>query len=135
MYRSGQKVNLGTQHERDLYSSIYFLFLQDNFSAFHRLRSDELWHWHDGDAIVINEILPGGNLITTRLGRDTGVFQYRIVAGHWFCGHCEGEAGYALMGCTVHPGFVFEDFELADRATLLKKFPQHSSLIHAFTRG
>lgn len=135
MYRSSIKTGLPGEDERDLYSSIYFLFIRDNFSAFHRLRSDELWHWHDGDSIVVTELLPDGKLRTTLLGRETGIFQYRLEAGVWFAGHCEGPAGFALMGCTVHPGFTFADFELAKRAHLLKKFPQHSDIIRSYTRG
>jgi predicted cupin superfamily sugar epimerase len=56
------------------------------------------------------------------------------VAGAYFAAHVETAGGYALVGCDVAPGFVFDDFELAKRGTLAERFPDHAELVERFTR-
>ena len=62
-------------------------------------------------------------------------FQYVVPANHWFAAAVPGEGNYALVGCTVAPGFDFADFELAKGDELGKKFPKHKGLIGKMTRG
>jgi predicted cupin superfamily sugar epimerase len=57
-----------------------------------------------------------------------------VPAGAWFASHCVGGPGYALVGCTVSPGFDFADFELAEFEMLSDRFPAHRELISRFTR-
>lgn len=121
---------------RNAYTSIYFLLKQGQFSAFHRIASDEGWHFYEGNSLTVYEIEENGNLITHRLGRDFEqgeTFQTTIKAGSWFASRVEGD-GYALVGCTVAPGFDFADFELADYETLAGLYTQHKELIGELTR-
>ncbi len=123
--------------ERNAYTAIYFLLKSGDFSAFHRIASDEGWHFYAGTSLTVYEIEKNGSLITHKLGRDIEkgeTFQTTIKAGSWFGSRCEDENGYALVGCTVAPGFDFEDFELAEYKTLSKKYPQHEGLIKEMTR-
>jgi len=122
--------------DRNASTSIYFLLAHGEFSAFHRIASDECWHFYSGDRLHIYEILPSGELITHRLGSDIEngeSFQTMVRAGSWFASVPAGSE-YALVGCTVTPGFDFADFELADREGLSRQYPQHASLISALTR-
>ncbi len=118
---------------RSACTSIYFLLTAEAFSAFHRIASDETWHFYRGDAVMIDVIAEDGGYVRHALGiRDT--FQATVPGGAYFSSHVEGELGYALVGCDVAPGFDFADFELCERAGLRAKFPQHAVLIERYTR-
>jgi predicted cupin superfamily sugar epimerase len=122
---------------RAVSTAIYFLLEGDNFSAFHRLRSDELWHFYYGDALAVHVIGTDGNYSRIEMGRDADageVFQSVVKAGCWFASEVRGQRGYALAGCTVAPGFEFEDFEMAERDKLLRSYPQHREIIQRLTR-
>lgn len=122
--------------ETPSYSSILFMLVKNNFSAFHRLEADEQWNWYAGDDIIIHEIDTKGKYTKTVLsGKPESLkLQYIVKPGHWFASECSGESGFALCGCTVIPAFTFEKFELAERNKLLSLYPQHASLITSLTR-
>ncbi|MBI2355147.1 MAG: cupin domain-containing protein [Deltaproteobacteria bacterium] len=121
--------------ERSLSTAIYFLLEAGEFSAFHRIKSDEMWHAYTGDALTVHVIDPDGEYRALRLGGvpERGeCFQGVVPAGCWFAAETEGE--YSLVGCTVSPGFAFEDFEMAARGALVSLYPRHRELITRFTR-
>lgn len=120
--------------ETNSFSSILFLLVNGNFSAFHQIKSDEQWNWYYGDAIVIHEIDMNGNYYQTVLSEEKVNFQYVVKGGNWFASECIGEHGFALCGCTVIPAFRFEDFILGERDKLIEQFPQHTELIKRMTR-
>lgn len=122
---------------RQFATSIYYLLGPGDFSALHRIRQDEIWHFYDGSRLVVQVIHPNGSTEELLLGRDLarGERPMAVVpAGSWFGARVADGDGYALMGCTVAPGFDFEDFELPTRAELIELFPQHGELITTFTR-
>lgn len=142
VYRSGlvlprQALPLFFQGDRSASTSIYFLLGEGEFSAFHRIASDELWHFYYGDPLHIYEIGHNGRLVIHRLGSDPEkgeTFQAVVKAGSWFASAPAPGSEYGLAGCTVAPGFDFADFELADRETLAGQYPEHAELIRALTR-
>jgi len=118
-------------------TAIYFLLPGDHVSAFHRIKSDEIWHFYAGTALTLTLIHPDGRLETQRLGPDPDrgqSFQALVPAGCWYGAIVDDPESYALVGGTVAPGFDFADFELADRAALLAQFPQHREIIVRLTR-
>lgn len=122
--------------DKNASTGIYFLLEHGQFSAFHKIASDEMWHFYDGDTLTIYEIESSGALITHKLGRNLEVgetFQCVIKAGNWFGSRCEIVNGFSLVGCTVAPGFDFADFELANKNNLIKDFPHLSNLIEEMT--
>jgi predicted cupin superfamily sugar epimerase len=122
------------QGDRNVSTSIYFLLSQGQFSAFHRIASDELWHFYFGDPLLIHEIGHNGLLTTHRLGSDPekgDSFQAVVKAGSWFASVPAPGSEYALVGCTVAPGFDFADFELAAGQTLARQYPEHAEVIMA----
>lgn len=124
--------------DRSVSTSIYFLLEFGELSALHRIASDELWHYYDGDCLTIWEITKGGELKKHLLGKhlETGAQpQLWIPAGSWFGSSIEdgAEYGFTLCGCTVAPGFDFADFELAVREDLLDTFPRHEETIRKLT--
>ncbi|MFT6996410.1 MAG: putative cupin superfamily sugar epimerase [Cryomorphaceae bacterium] len=126
---------LGIKVERNLSTAIYFLLTKGSFSAFHRIKQDELWHHYLGDPIAVHTISPEGEYAKLLLGKDLakGEFpQHMVKGGTWFASESLGE--YSLAGCTVAPGFDFADFELPPRKLLLDRFPQHSEIILRLTR-
>lgn len=123
--------------ERQVCTSIYFLIEKQNFSAFHRIKSDETWHFYDGQALEVIELAEDGSLKKTAIGRDLPAgeqLQYTVKAQTWFASRVKAGGDYSLVGCTVSPGFDFEDFEMAKRSSLLEKYPQHKNEIIALTR-
>jgi uncharacterized protein len=119
-------------------TAIYFLLEHDNFSAFHRLRSDELWHFYVGSPLAVHVIGPDGDYSELVLGGNPEAgeaFQGMVKAGCWFASCLRDRQPFALAGCTVAPGFDFEDFELGERSNLISRYPQHRTLIERFTRS
>ncbi len=122
--------------DRCFATSIYFLLRSSDFSAFHRIRSDEIWHFYEGSALQLYVIESDGNLHTFTLGRNImrgEVFQAVVPAGCWFGAKVTAPDSFALVGCSVAPGFDFADFELAQRERLMASYPQHQRLIEALT--
>ena len=127
----------GSGGERAASTAIYYLLEGAQFSAFHRIRSDEAWHFYAGSSLILHELHESGTLVETRLGGDPEFgesFQAVVPAGRWFAATVANPRGFALVGCTVAPGFDFRDFELASRDELIARFPQHADVIRRLTR-
>jgi uncharacterized protein len=123
------------QGDRSASTAIYFLLDRRDFSAFHRIASDEVWHFYCGSSLVVYVIDPDGDYSELHLGDGSDeVFQAVVKAGCWFASRVKDAAGFALVGCTVAPGFDFADFELAVRPELVAAYPQHRKLIEELTR-
>jgi len=123
--------------DRSYSTAIYFLLQQGDFSAFHRIKSDECWHFYEGDTLLIHIIDEEGNYSCTKLGRkihEGEVFQFIVPANCWFASEPAKETAFTLVGCTVAPGFDFADFEMADARTLINNYPQHHSIIERLCR-
>jgi predicted cupin superfamily sugar epimerase len=121
---------------RNLCTAIYFLLPEGKFSAFHRIKSDEIWHHYDGGILHIAVIYPDGKLEVLKLGKDFHQAcrpQHIVPAGAWFASYPERGSGFVLCGCTVAPGFDFDDFEMAGREQLITSYPQHKALISLLT--
>jgi predicted cupin superfamily sugar epimerase len=123
---------------RAVSTAIYFLLQGKEFSAFHRLRSDETWHFYAGGPLAVFVIDENGTRTDLLLGADPTRgqrFQATVQSGCWFASQLMEEDSFALVGCTVAPGFDFADFKLARRADLTREYPQHRELIQSLTRA
>lgn len=128
---------IGINSSRPLFTLIYFLLDHDHFSALHRLKSDEVWHFYIGSSLTLYILSPTGSLEKKFLGPDIDrnqSFQQIVKAGNWFGADIDDKSSYSLVGCSVSPGFDFEDFEMGEREKLLKEFSQHKNLIDRLTR-
>jgi uncharacterized protein len=124
--------------DRSASTAIYFLLAGEDFSALHRIAADEGWHFYAGNGLTVCVIAADGDYSELHLGQDPEAgesLQGVVKGGCWFGARLTQRSGFALVGCTVSPGFEFEDFELAKRAELTRIYPQHSTLIAALTRG
>ena len=122
---------------RTFSTAIYFLLEKGNFSAFHRIKSDECWHFYAGDPLVIYVIDHNEELKIISLGNDLEkgqAFQYVVPANCWFASRPAPGSEYCFVGCTVAPGFEFEDFELANAAELSAIYPEHKKIIEQLCR-
>ena len=123
--------------DRAFGTAIYFLLQGQDFSALHRIKQDEVWHFYDGSAVTIHVIDPEGNYSTIKVGRDLRageVPQAVVKAGCLFGATVDDTASYALVGCTVAPGFDFADFEMPGREELCRLYPRHRQVIERLTR-
>ena len=123
--------------DRVFSTAIYFLLEQGNFSAFHRIKSDECWHFYSGDPLEVFILQPGGQPDIIVLGNDISkgqLFQYVVPANCWFASRPAAGSQYCFTGCTVAPGFDFADFELAHADALVKEFPGQAELIRSLCR-
>jgi len=119
-------------------TSIYFLLKSEDFSAFHKINQDEVWHFHEGSPIRIHQISPKGEYSSILLGNDIvngQLFQHVVPANYWFGATVENKESYTLVGCTVAPGFEFDDFVLAQREELTQLFPKHSEIVTKLTNA
>jgi len=116
MFREGPPYSTG----------IYYLLPQGEKSHFHRLESDEMWHFYRGESLTLLEITLNGQLKKTRIGPDLFAgepLQYVISAGHWFAAYPNGR--YSLVGCTIAPGFELEGLEFGKKADHLREYPHY----------
>jgi uncharacterized protein len=123
--------------DRPISTAIYFLLEEGNFSAFHKIKSDECWHFYLGNPLEIFIILPDGSLQTILLGNNFNEgqhFQFIVPANCWFASRPAPGSAFSFVGCTVSPGFDFDDFELAKEIELTNQYPQHQLLIQHFCR-
>lgn len=135
-YRSDELISTNSE-SRNCSTAIYFLIEEGNFSALHRIKSDEIWHFYEGDALEVIEIDLQGKLIITQVGRDIKngqTYQYTVKAGHWFGSRVLSGGQFSFVGCTVSPGFDFKDFVMAQRVELTNQYPQHAKIIAELTR-
>lgn len=122
---------------RHISTAIFYLLENGNFSALHKIKSDEIWYFYMGDPLRIHIIYPSGALSTIILGNDFEKgqhFQFAVPARCWFASKPAPASEFSLVGCTVAPGFDFADFELADVATLKGIYPMHKEIIDRLCR-
>lgn len=124
--------------DRSYCTSIYFLLTSENFSGFHRIKQDEIWNFYEGSPLLVHVIDKEGIYTCHEIGMDTSKELYPqlvVPAGAWFASSVKNKNDYSFVGCTVAPGFDFEDFELAERTQLIEEYPQHSAIITKLTRA
>ena len=122
--------------QRACSSHIYFLLVGADFDKLHRVRCDEGFSYYAGNtAVLVHCINSNGSLTTKTLDPKTFSYYANVSKGTWFGVELADKKAdsYALVGLTVAPAFEFAEFELADRQTLAKQFPQHIDLINKFT--
>lgn len=142
-YRAGESLPASAlppryQGSRSASTAIYYLLTPDTYSALHRLQSDEVFHFYLGDPIRMLQLDPDGTGRTIVLGQDVvHGQQVQVVAprGVWQGSRLEPSGAFALLGCTVAPGFDYIDYEAGDRQTLLRQYPTFTDMIRQLTPG
>lgn len=133
-HRSDLSVTRPDGIRRQASTAIYYLLETGDFSAWHRIASDELWHFYAGHPLDIH-VLQGSQCQTWRLGNPLETpgasFQHLVPAGAWFAAEpaaglpTDTQPAYSLVGCTVAPGFEFSEFELANANDLTQAGAAH----------
>jgi predicted cupin superfamily sugar epimerase len=141
-YRAVEKLSASVLPQRyagtrNISTAILYLLTPETFSAIHRLKSDEVFHFYLGDPVTMLLLDPKGNSQIVTLGQDIlndQKLQQMIPTGTWQGCCLKNDGKFALMGTTVTPGFEFDDYEQAEKKELLKKYPQQKELILRLTR-
>jgi len=133
-YRAPLQVSApGFTNPRPASTAIYYLLESGNFSALHRLRQDEVWHFYAGSSLTIHMITDDNTYLPVTLKAD-GKHQFTVKSGTLFGATVDDSGSFALVGCTVAPGFDYSDLEIPTRDELLAKYPEHHNLILRLTR-
>ena len=134
---SEENLNSDFSGDRNYCTSIYFLLTSENFSAFHKIKQDEIWHFYEGSPLYVHVIDENGKYHRYELGSDYEKGQVRqlvVPANLWFGSSVKEKNAHSFVGCTVAPGFDFEDFEMAKRDDLIHEFPHLEKEINQLTR-
>lgn len=125
-----------TEDGKPMGTAIYYLLTPDSFSRLHKLPSDEVYHFYQGDGVELTILSPDGSGQTVLLGNDLSkgmIPQFCVPANCWQ-GSCLAPNGaWALLGTTMSPGFVDEDFIAGERESLLTAYPDFRSKIIKLT--
>lgn len=140
LYRSDESLAQNALPERyvgnrNFCTSIYFLLKSHQFSAFHKILSDETWHFYTGSSLTLMMIDEAGlykeHIIGNQLQHHQ-TLQYTVKRNTWFAAKVNESDSFTLLGCTVAPGFDFHDFQLASKSLMLQQFPQHIAVIEKY---
>lgn len=137
-YRSDKTIDLRDYNgARYACTAIYYLLTGNQFSSFHIMKSDEIWHFYLGSSITLHILDSKGRLNEKILGpnfNDGERFQVVVKSGCWFAASVNEKKSYSLVGCTVSPGFDYRDWKMGDRKLLTKMYPQHKWIIEKYTK-
>lgn len=141
IYRANDRVKVSSSGEKSAQyknasTSIYYLLEKNEFSAFHRIKSDEIWHFHVGNSAIEIRWIEKGKLVVKLLGNrpeKNESLQIVVPKNCWFSACLSNKNGFALAGCTVAPGFDFTDFEMADYS-LIHQFPELTDVLKPFIK-
>ena len=128
----------GYSGERPLSTAIYYMLTPDTFSAIHRLKGDEVYHFYLGDPAEMLILKPNGTGETVLMGQDivSGMrLQHLVPGGVWQGSRLRPGGKFALLGTTMAPGFDPADFQLGARDELSARYPAYPELIAVLTRG
>jgi len=121
----------GFDGERNISTAIYFLLQNDEKSHLHRIKSDELWFFHEGETLEV--IVLFDNILNTHLlGRNLDQdeqYQLAVPSGAWFGSRIKNKSSFSLVSCTVAPGFDFRDFELAEYKKISREYPAYDVML------
>lgn len=136
VFRSLQQVSrAGSDTLKQACTSIYYLLEGEDYSGFHRIKSDEIWYFHKGMPLNIHVINADGKHEVWELSDlAAGNLSLVVPAGLWFAAEIPSKEGYALVSCAVAPGFEFSEFEMADGEEMQKRYPQYGELLVKFCR-
>lgn len=118
-------------------SAIVVLLTSDDFSALHRLPSDEIWHFYLGDPLEMLLLAPDGTSRTAVLGPDVlhgQHLQLTVPAGTWMGARVATDGSWTFFGCTMAPGFTYEGYEHGDLAHLTARYPSEAARIAELCR-
>jgi predicted cupin superfamily sugar epimerase len=138
MHRASSLIKEANGNGKNAYSSIYYLLSGNDFSAWHRIHSDETWFFHLGCDIAIHYLDLKNRLAVVQIGLESMQFQATVPAGTWFAAKPVQTDAFCLVSCVVGPAFTFTEFEMGQRQTLLDSFgtsDKHIEAIQALTRA
>lgn len=136
-FRSEATVQRTSDHAvKSACTSIYYLLENEDHSAFHRIRSDEIWYFHKGAPLNIYVIDADGKLQTFELSdSESGTLSLVVTANLWFAAEVKDQKGFTLVSCAVAPGFDFAEFEIADADERSKEYPDYKELIKRLSKN
>ncbi len=137
IYSNSKSDNNISSIMRPVFTLIYYLLEGHEFSAFHKVKNDEIWHFYKGSPVNLYILTVNEKLLNVTLGNNlenNEQVHYVIKGNTWFGADIKDKSSFSLIGCSVSPGFDFRDFELGERNRLNKMYPQHGYVIDRLTR-
>lgn len=124
----------GYPAERRVLTTIYYLLEDEDFSAFHRIKSPESWFFHKGKPLLIYSIEEEQLVCRELSDQESGQLQITIEPDTWFAARLKDGEGFVLVSCAVAPGFEYKDFELAEKDKLVALYPLEKDIINQLCR-
>jgi predicted cupin superfamily sugar epimerase len=139
-YEAAELVDVDSRYDgkRRTGTAIYYLLEPETFSEMHVLESDEIFHHYMGGAVEMLQLWPDGTSRRVVIGKDLSAGerpQVVVPRGVWQASRLVDEEGWALLGCTVSPGFEFADYKSARRKELCAQWPSEREMITKLTRN
>ena len=136
--RSKKTVSCNHLGEKVEYTSIYYLITSESFSALHTVQQDEIFHFYAGSPVEMLQIDDSGSYRHITLGNDLNLNhepQVIVPRGTWQGTKLLDQSAnnWALLGCTVAPGFDFDNFGIKSRSELIDLFPNLEKEIIPYT--
>ena len=132
VYESKQAVTSPVVNKnRKAITHIYFLLLKGQVSLFHKVAHDEIWNFYEGDPVKLIKY-NGSTVEEDIIGSGCSDYVSIVEGGVYQAAESTGD--YSLVGCSVAPGFEFEDFlllrdDLETKEKFLEKFPGYRKFV------
>ncbi|NNM58513.1 MAG: cupin domain-containing protein [Legionellales bacterium] len=141
-YKSSTEISVPSRYKgsktRPEFTKINYLLIKNDFSAWHKVSSDEIFRFREGTSLMLHIIDRNGRLNQIKIGDPTeendAVSEYLIEHSQWFAASVNDKNSFSYVECEVRPGFMFDDFELGKSAVLIKQHPQHAEIIERYSR-
>jgi predicted cupin superfamily sugar epimerase len=135
-HRSRETIDVAGGRKRSFCTAIYYLITPESFSAMHRLPGEEIFHHYLGDAVEMLMLHENGRGEVVRIGKSIAAGespQVVVPGGTWQGSRLVEGGAFALLGCTMSPGFDYADYAHGQRDELSKRFPDYAERIRRLT--
>lgn len=125
--------------KRPACSKIDYLLMGHDYSAFHQLKSNEVWRYKQGTSLTLYMIQQDGTLTTAKIGdpsqESDASAEFLVMQDQWFAVVVNDNTSFSYVECEVTPGFDYRDWQLGEQDDLIKCYPQHADLIRKYSRN
>ncbi|MBY0544399.1 MAG: cupin domain-containing protein [Gammaproteobacteria bacterium] len=141
IYKSPNKIAVSSRYKGDRtrpeFTKINYFLIGNDFSAWHKVASDEIWRFKEDSSLTLHIIDHNANLAQVKIGNPNeeidAVSEFLVGHSQWFAASVNDKHLFSFVECEVRPGFMFDDFELGIKEGLIKTYPNHRAIIEKYS--